>query len=327
MKTIFCSLILLVVFFAVSTVNAQTDPPTALTEESSGLSRFIPCSGVDCNACHVVKLGNELIIWLFGIIFLLFAVLMMYAGFGLVTSGGNPAALQSAKSMFTNALIGLLIVMSAWLIVDTIMQALVGGGGGEDDAAAGELRNGWGPWAEIECKAQTPVTPVVGGGNNGGGNNGGGNNGGGGSCPIRPLTPITDPFALRMEAGETLIWENTDPRLRKCAEKKGGTITSAYRPQTYQAHLYEVWNKWCGQGLKDNTSSACSAVKADVGREMAKHGLSCALLVARNSSTHGQGTGVDISGAPQNNEHCLNWFRSRDRVHYTLSPSPGCVCN
>lgn len=217
MKTIFYSLILLVVFFAVSTVNAQTDPPTALTEESSGLSRFIPCSGVDCNACHVVKLVNELIIWLFGIIFLLFAVLMMYAGFGLVTSGGNPAALQSAKSMFTNALIGLLIVMSAWLIVDTIMQAFVGGGGGEDDAEAGELRNGWGPWAEIECKAQTPSTPVV-----GGGNNGGGNNGGGGVIPVDPNNPPDGRFTYQSGIAGQIV--HASPKLVTTLDCMAGKV-------------------------------------------------------------------------------------------------------
>ena len=300
MRILFYCLSLLIVFLPLSMVEAQ-----------EAKSRFITCSGADCSACNLVQMGNELIIWLFGMIFLLFAVLMTVAGFGLVTSQGNPSAMQAAKDKFTNAMIGLLIVMSAWLIVDTIMRGLLKGGG--------ELE-GWGPWSEVQCQTQTPVTappPATGGG--------GVSATASGSCSISPLTPVTDPFAIRMENGETLIWENTHPQLKKCAEQKGGTVTSAYRPQAYQAHLYEIWDKWCNQGLKDSTLSACSAVKGVVGAEMQKHGLSCNRLVARNSSTHGQGTGVDISGAPRNNSHCLDWFGSRDDVHYTLRS--GCTCN
>lgn len=77
---------------------------------------------------------------------ILFAVLAVWAGFGLVTSGGNPTALTDAKSRFTNAFIGLLIVLSAWLLVDTLMRGLLGG--------EGEIR-GYGPWSEIQCMTQS----------------------------------------------------------------------------------------------------------------------------------------------------------------------------
>ena len=102
-----------------------------------------------------MEIGNEVIVWLFGIIFLLFAILMAAAGFGLVTSGGNPSALNAAKDKFTNAMIGLLIVMSAWLIVDTLMRSLVGGG--ETGAIAGEME-GWGPWSKVKCQVQAKST-------------------------------------------------------------------------------------------------------------------------------------------------------------------------
>ncbi|MEZ4195269.1 MAG: D-Ala-D-Ala carboxypeptidase family metallohydrolase [Candidatus Paceibacterota bacterium] len=136
-------------------------------------SRFVTCSGTDCSACSLASLVNEVIVWLFGIVFMIFAVLMVVAGFGLVTSGGNTSALQAAKSKFTNAMIGLLIMMSAWLIVDTIMRGLVGGG--DTGQPVGEI-SGWGPWSEVKCMVQTvtilpedlknekaePVVPVPG---------------------------------------------------------------------------------------------------------------------------------------------------------------------
>lgn len=104
------------------------------------------CEGTTCSACNIVQVANTLISWLIGVVMILFAVLAVSAGFGLVTSGGNPSALTDAKSRFTNAFIGLLIVLSAWLLVDTLMRGLLGG---EGDIS------GYGPWSEIQCMTQS----------------------------------------------------------------------------------------------------------------------------------------------------------------------------
>lgn len=299
--------------------------PPGLAKAAEETSRFIKCEGASCSACNLVEMANELIVWLFGIIFLLFAILMTVAGFGLVTSGGNPSALNAAKDKFTNAMIGLLIVMSAWLIVDTIMKSLVKGGGEVE---------GWGPWSEVKCQVQTkPITPAV-------------TPGGGGatatttassSCPIAPLTPITDPEALRMEAGERVIF--TNPTLEACVNKfiglVGGTVTSAYRPQSYQSHLYEVSTKACE--LHRITNPACATVKAEVEAERVEHQLPLCGTVAQSASRHGTGIGVDISGPAHGSARvnaaadasCLKWRNYRnDPVHYDLDLSiPGCSCN
>ncbi len=113
-------------------------------------SGFVTCSGTECSACNLVEMANDGIVALFGVIGIIFAILMTVAGFGLVTSGGNQSALEGAKSKFTNAIIGLIIVMSAWLMVDTIMRNLV-----EGDGNLGATFAGWGPWSEVTCLAQT----------------------------------------------------------------------------------------------------------------------------------------------------------------------------
>jgi len=109
------------------------------------------CEGTTCSACHIAVLANTLIDWLIGVILVLFAVLVVVAGFGLVTAQGNPAAVTDAKSKFTNAFIGLLIVLSAWIVVDTLMRALVGG--------SGEIQ-GFGPWSSIECGSQSEAETI-----------------------------------------------------------------------------------------------------------------------------------------------------------------------
>ncbi len=102
--------------------------------------RLVPCSGSDCTFCHVIELGNDLLNWLFGIIFVLFGVIAFMAGFGLVTSGGNPSKLDEAKKKLSNALVGVIIVLAAWLMVDTLMKALIPDG----DTSLG-------PWHTIDC--------------------------------------------------------------------------------------------------------------------------------------------------------------------------------
>ena len=107
------------------------------------------CSGTTCSACHIATLANTFISWLIGAVMVLFAVLMINAGFRLVTSQGNPAALSDAKDKFVNAIVGLIIVLSAWLIVDTLMRGLVGNNG---------QVTGYGPWSQIQCTTQTEST-------------------------------------------------------------------------------------------------------------------------------------------------------------------------
>ena len=81
-----------------------------------------------CDLCDLVGLGNDILSWLIGVLMVVFAIMVVVAGFGLASSGGNPEAKRSAKSKLMNAFIGLIIVLAAWLLVDTMMKALLEGG-------------------------------------------------------------------------------------------------------------------------------------------------------------------------------------------------------
>ncbi len=107
---------------------------------------FVPCDGTDCSACDLVDMINTIILWLFMIVFLIFAIIMLAAGWGLVTSAGNQVALDAAKSKFTNAIIGIIIIMAAWLLIDVIMRGLLAGGDGQI--------SGYGPWTQVQCQQQ-----------------------------------------------------------------------------------------------------------------------------------------------------------------------------
>ncbi|MDP2788918.1 MAG: hypothetical protein Q8O46_02605 [bacterium] len=52
------------------------------------------------------------------------AIMFAYAGFLLLTSGGSTEAMSRAKSIFSDAALGLIIAAAAFLIVKTILSIL-----------------------------------------------------------------------------------------------------------------------------------------------------------------------------------------------------------
>lgn len=75
--------------------------------------------------CELVALGSNVLRFVIGLVAVIGAIVMVYAGYLLVTSRGNVSAMERAKGMFTNILIGLVIALSAFLVVNTVMQMLV----------------------------------------------------------------------------------------------------------------------------------------------------------------------------------------------------------
>lgn len=50
------------------------------------------------------------------------ALMFVYAGFQMVTSGGNAHKSEQAKKIFANAVIGLALAAAAWLIIELILS-------------------------------------------------------------------------------------------------------------------------------------------------------------------------------------------------------------
>lgn len=72
---------------------------------------------------------------------LICVIIMAWAGFLFIISVANPEARSKARGMLSNAAIGLLIVLSAWLMVDFVMRILYSGEAGTEGK--------WGPWNSI----------------------------------------------------------------------------------------------------------------------------------------------------------------------------------
>lgn len=99
--------------------------PVVVTAQAGGL---VPCSGPDCTTESAVKLVNNVIGWLISALGVIAVIVMVYAGFKMVMSAGDEGAWTKAKELFTNVIIGIILILAAWLIVDTILKGLTGKG-------------------------------------------------------------------------------------------------------------------------------------------------------------------------------------------------------
>ncbi|MFC1639110.1 pilin, partial [Patescibacteria group bacterium] len=63
---------------------------------------------------------------LFGLLGIIVVILILYGGFIYMTSQGDPAKIDTAKKIITNAVIGLVIILAAYAITAFIIQAITG---------------------------------------------------------------------------------------------------------------------------------------------------------------------------------------------------------
>ena len=80
----------------------------------------------------IIKLLMELAIWIFPIVIII-------AGFGFITAGGDENKIKTSKQIITWAVIGLIIVLSAWAIVALFEHIM--GTGPEDQRVKTTLEN------------------------------------------------------------------------------------------------------------------------------------------------------------------------------------------
>lgn len=121
------------------------------------------------------------------------------------------------------------------------------------------------------------------------------------SCAVAPLAALTDPDALTFENGATVNLERLQQNMRDAlgcvqravsAEPAVLTVTSAFRPPAYQAHLREVWDKW--RLLKDLRTPECATVREAVRAEFTRHRLLATQRPAAPNGMHTQGRAVDM---------------------------------
>lgn len=102
---------------------------------AAGLVPIIPQSnqGSDCNGvggcqsiCDLALLAQNILNDGIYLAVLLSAFLFAWAGWKHMSAGGDAGQIKKANEVFAAVFIGLIIILSAWLIVDTLIRTLSG---------------------------------------------------------------------------------------------------------------------------------------------------------------------------------------------------------
>ncbi len=152
---------LLIVVFAVIFISAPFffSPVSAqgpgLFPGDKGPSGIVSCGDAGeqaCNFCDLVKVANESLS--FAVYFSVFiaTLLFAYAGFLYVTSAGDTGKISTATGIFGKVVVGMIIILTAWLVVDTIMKTFF------DNS---DLARNFGPWNSIQCAPKENIGAEV----------------------------------------------------------------------------------------------------------------------------------------------------------------------
>ena len=81
-----------------------------------------------CGWPQLIELSQKIINFAILLILPIAAVVLSYAGFLIMSSGGDEGKVKKAKEMFTKVAIGIAWILAAWLVVNTILNALLAPG-------------------------------------------------------------------------------------------------------------------------------------------------------------------------------------------------------
>ncbi len=104
-------------------------PSSPLSEPTGVMSqRLLPDCGADCSWVHLVQLASNILNFLVYLSIIAAAIMFAYAGFLYMSDGGSMDKVKKAHGIFTAVVVGIIIVLVAWLSVDTLMKSLTGKG-------------------------------------------------------------------------------------------------------------------------------------------------------------------------------------------------------
>lgn len=112
----------------------------ALPASAAGL---VPCSGYKCTPCQFLVLVSNIINFMMkDITFPLAGLLFLIGGLMMVASGASEDNYKKGKTIIVNTLIGVVIVLSAWAIVNTLIITV------GSSAAGVRVENWW----KVSCQ-------------------------------------------------------------------------------------------------------------------------------------------------------------------------------
>lgn len=97
--------------------------------------QIVTCTGVNCSVCDIATTAQNVLNTAIFIMVFLSAVLFAWAGWKMLTAQGNTESYSQGKAIFGNVVLGLVIILAGWIVIDTLMKTMTNGS--------------FGPWNKI----------------------------------------------------------------------------------------------------------------------------------------------------------------------------------
>ncbi|HET8580866.1 MAG TPA: hypothetical protein VFL98_00130 [Candidatus Paceibacterota bacterium] len=127
------ALTLAVTLFAVVPLFAEAQGASAGVQAYNP-GTIVPQCGIyqngtfkDCTFCDLMQLIQNILNFILFLAIISGGALFAYAGWLYATSSGSGSQVSRAHTIFKNVAIGLVVVVGAYTIVDTLMKSLAGG--------------------------------------------------------------------------------------------------------------------------------------------------------------------------------------------------------
>ncbi len=96
-------------------------------------TQIVPCAGAvasdnlpACTVCHIAELAQNLLNSAIFLAVFMSAILFAYAGWLYLTNEALGAQ-NEARGLFKDVILGLIVILGAWLVIDTLMKTVSGG--------------------------------------------------------------------------------------------------------------------------------------------------------------------------------------------------------
>ncbi len=138
---------------AVISAGAVLLTPVAAFAQNALRDPIVPkaCQGAraawECSVCDLAQLAQNVLNAGIYIMIALAAVMFAWAGFEALTAAGNTEKYSKAKTVFSNVVMGLIILLVSWVAVDTLMKSFV------------KTDSNFGPWNQICSRGGGSATP------------------------------------------------------------------------------------------------------------------------------------------------------------------------
>jgi len=108
------------------------------------LARLVPdCGATGCTWCNLMQMFSNIVNFMLYIIFPIAAAMIVIGGISIMTAAGSPAKISKGREIITAAIIGLIIALFSYLIIDTIIKIIATGWNGIE---------GLEPWNTLKCR-------------------------------------------------------------------------------------------------------------------------------------------------------------------------------